>query len=165
MLHTAGDEITLQVFYYDICGSFVRLSYWLASHCPTLLPDWCNSRWSDLGGELLCSWTVHGGYPAFSEVLPQLSALTKTIRAGVYTQLLLPELTFIFSGGEGEPWPHSGHHYEDLGEKERPDQLHWISTAHGCRWRGRWVSQMQVCRWQLCDTVCTSILLCFVGLY
>lgn len=35
------------------------------------------------------------------------------------------------SGGAGEPWPDSGHHNEDPGEKERPNQLHRIPTAHG----------------------------------
>lgn len=48
------DVITLQLFYHDICGSFVHLSHWLVSLLPLLLLGWCNSRLNYSGGDLLC---------------------------------------------------------------------------------------------------------------
>lgn len=85
-----------------------------------------------------------------------------------------PNSTPLLSGGEGEPWPDSRHHNEDLGEKERPNQLHWIPTAHGSWWCGRWVSErkkhwdivlemlfchceMQVCRWHSCSPMLSPV--------
>ncbi len=127
-------------------------------------------------------WTAHSGHLTVNEVRALFSAALnlfvllseKTNCATSYFPLARLLLTFpprparlirlpLMSGGEGEPWPDSGHHNEDLGEKERPNQLHWIPTAHGS-WRcGRWVyerkkhwdvtvemvfcdSEIQVCR-------------------
>lgn len=58
------------------------------------------------------------------------------------SSLCWPNLTRLLSGGAGKPWPDSGHYNEDLGEEECPNQLHWIPTAHGSWWRGRWAWDM-----------------------
>lgn len=155
-----GEAITLQLFYYDICGGllFTCLTDWCL-YCPRCFLAGVIQGWI-IQEESFCAliWTAR--HLTFTEVLSLFPAALSSLHAFVGRRQAVLYFTFFFavwiayfssspiqlsllSGGEGEPWPDSGHHNEDLGEKERPNQLYWIPTAHGRRWCGRWACERE----------------------
>ena len=119
---------------------FARLTDWCLS-CPRRLLAAVTPGWIIQEGSFSAYfWNAHSIHMAFNKVPPLFSALLY-LPAYLSSSPYLPNFTLHLSGGEGEPWPDSGHHNEDLGEKERPNQLHRIPTAHGGRRCGRWANE------------------------
>lgn len=118
----------------------------------TCLTDWCLSCPRRLLAAVTPGWIIQKGsfsayfrnahsiHMALNKVPPLFSGFL-CLLAYLSPSPCLPNFTLHLSGGEGEPRPDSGHHNEDPGEKERPDQLHWIPTAHGGRRCGRWADE------------------------